>query len=196
MNARATRVATTSIIAAVMFLVVGIAAITGALPVSALQGSDNDVSVPGLASQVEREGPVLANPEPEPTPGQHGIGEDEPTPEPTATPAPQPTATPAPTQPSSTFPHAVERWRPLVHDIFPAYSVDRVLGIMQCESNGNPNATGLSGEAGLMQIHPIHEARARELFGPGVNLYDPETNLRMAYELSSGGSNWGPWTCA
>lgn len=88
----------------------------------------------------------------------------------------------------------VEQWRGLVASIWPTSEVDNVLAVMQCESGGNPNAHNTAGEdsRGLMQIN----------VGPGAhtqwasyNLFDPETNLRLAYELWKT-SGWSPWTCA
>jgi hypothetical protein len=80
----------------------------------------------------------------------------------------------------------VERWRPLVESIFGPGAAGRVLQIMDCESEGDPWATGAAGERGLMQIHPIHPD----------STYDPEANLRAAYRLSLGGTNWDAWTCS
>jgi len=108
---------------------------------------------------------------------------------PPPTPSPEPTVeaatTPAVTVPIP-FGEGVERWRPLVASIFPAWAVDTVLRVMWCESRGNPNATGAAGEMGLMQIHPRWHADAT---------YDPEGNLRAAYRISSGGTDWSAWTC-
>ena len=65
---------------------------------------------------------------------------------------------------------------------------------MQCESGGDPNAHNTAGEdsRGLMQIN----------VGPGAhtqwasyNLFDPETNLRLAYQLWQS-QGWAPWSCA
>lgn len=80
----------------------------------------------------------------------------------------------------------VEQWRELVASIFPSENVEAVLRVMQCESGGNPNATGKAGEMGLMQVHPYYHADAT---------YDPEGNLRAAYRISGGGYSWEAWTC-
>ena len=80
----------------------------------------------------------------------------------------------------------VEQWRPLVESIFPAHAVETVLRIMQCESGGNPNATGAQGEMGLLQVHPRWHRDAS---------YDPEANLRAAYRISGGGASFSAWTC-
>lgn len=92
------------------------------------------------------------------------------------------------------FSPQVEQWRGLVASIWPASEVDNVLAVMQCESGGNRYAHNTAGEdsRGLMQIN----------VGPGAhtqwasyNLFDPETNLRLAYQLWQS-QGWAPWTCA
>jgi len=60
--------------------------------------------------------------------------------------------------------------------------------IMLCESTANPRALA-GGNYGLMQINAIHSA----MVGGDLNaLYDPETNVRIAYALYSA-SGWQPW---
>lgn len=58
--------------------------------------------------------------------------------------------------------------------------------VAQCESGFDWNATGAAGERGIFQLHPVHGA---------YSSYDPYTNVSYAYQLSQGGTNWGPWTC-
>lgn len=79
----------------------------------------------------------------------------------------------------------VERWRPLVAELFPAWAVEGVLRVMQCESGGDPWATGAAGERGLMQIAPLH----------ADSTYDPRGNLLAAYRISGGGASWAAWSC-
>jgi hypothetical protein len=58
------------------------------------------------------------------------------------------------------------------------------LGVMYCESGGNPNAYNPAGPyICLFQLHQSH----------GSNLLDPATNVAVAYSvfLSSGPSSWG-----
>ena len=74
-----------------------------------------------------------------------------------------------------------KRYRGLVESIFPAFAVEAVLQVMACESHGNPNAIGAAGELGLLQIHPR--------WHPDATL-DPEGNLRAAFRISGGGTNW------
>lgn len=79
----------------------------------------------------------------------------------------------------------VEQWRGLVESVFPEFAVNTVLRIMQCESGGNPNATGSQGERGLMQIALVH----------ADSTYQPLGNLQAAYRISAGGTNWNAWSC-
>jgi hypothetical protein len=81
----------------------------------------------------------------------------------------------------------VERWRPLIASIFPAWAVSSALAIIQCESGGDPNATGAQGERGLFQVHPRWHPDST---------YDPEGNVRAAYRISAGGQNWVAWSCS
>lgn len=108
------------------------------------------------------------------------------TPPATPTPTVEAAAPPSVTVPIPYFGEGVEQWRPLVASIFPAWAVDTVLRVMWCESRGDPNATGAAGEMGLMQIMPRWHPDAT---------YDPEGNLRAAYRISSGGTDWSAWTC-
>ena len=55
-----------------------------------------------------------------------------------------------------------------------------------CESGWDPNATGAAGERSYFQIHPVHGVHST---------YDPVANTLYAFQLSQGGTNWGPWTC-
>lgn len=98
-----------------------------------------------------------------------------------------PTSTPVPIAEVAHWKPDVERWRPLVASIFPAWAVSSALAIIQCESGGNPNATGAQGERGLFQVHPRWHPDAT---------YDPEGNVRAAYRISAGGQNWVAWSCS
>lgn len=133
------------------------------LRVSGVEGETYSVTIHGLAAD--------GSPEPAtPTPG---------TPEPPVVIVP--VGTPIPI-----YGEGVEQWRGLVASIFPAWAVDKVLAVMDCESGGNPNATGAQGEMGLLQIHPRwhHDAT-----------YDPYGNIVAAYRISSGGTDWSQWSC-
>lgn len=100
--------------------------------------------------------------------------------------APELTPAPPPVKEDSVYQPNVERWRGLVASVFPEWAVDTVLRIMDCESEGLPEATGRLGERGLMQIHPIHHD----------STYDPLGNLWAAYRISSGGTDWAAWSCS
>lgn len=88
----------------------------------------------------------------------------------------------------------VDRWRDLVARHFPSAEVDRALCIMYHESRGKPDAANTESSArGLMQI--MHS-----LWGPhfGVSeqqLYDPETNVRIARKVwdRQGWWAWSPY---
>jgi len=115
------------------------------------------------------------------------------------------TTTTAPTTPSPRpgLVPAVERWRSLVAAYFPADLVEDALYIIQCESNGDPNALNpYSGAAGLFQFLPGTWAVASVNAGvPDASVFDPEPNIAAAawlsgYYQSSGRSPWAGWACA
>jgi len=95
------------------------------------------------------------------------------------------------------FPAAVERWRGLVGAHFPAGVVDQALSVMQCESQGNPQATNpSSGAAGLFQHMPqFWSERSRSAGVPGANIYDPSSNVRVAAWLYKQSNSWKHWSC-
>ena len=74
---------------------------------------------------------------------------------------------------------------------FRGQQLEQAVSIAWCESRFNVHATGQADERGLWQIHPVH---LRD--NPAWYSYDVVLNARAAYELSSGGRNWRPWTCA
>ncbi|MFA6198688.1 MAG: peptidoglycan DD-metalloendopeptidase family protein [Patescibacteria group bacterium] len=82
----------------------------------------------------------------------------------------------------------------LVRRYFPANQVNNALAVMSGESGYNPRAWNQNGEdsRGLFQIN----------VGPGahtqwrnVDLFDPETNVRLAAELFRA-QGWRPWSAA
>ena len=95
-------------------------------------------------------------------------------------------ATPEPTRDAPVYGAGIEQWRSLVASVFPSWAVSTAMRIIECESKGDPNATGLAGERGLMQIHPIHHD----------STYDPAGNIWAAYRISNGGTDWSAWSCA
>jgi hypothetical protein len=64
--------------------------------------------------------------------------------------------------------------------------------VAMAESGGDPNAYGdaqYGGSIGLWQVNlPAHPSYT------AAELYDPATNAAAAYAISSGGTNWQPWT--
>ena len=64
--------------------------------------------------------------------------------------------------------------------------------VASCETGGtfDPRARGSAGERGLFQIHPVHFGWLNER-----RLYQRRYNARIAFRLSRGGRDWGPWTC-
>lgn len=122
-----------------------------------------------------------------------------------------PTTT-APTTPPTTsggggggpwnHPPSVEQWRGLVSAYFPANRVEEALAIMDCESNGDPNAHNpYSGAAGLFQFLPGTWASTSPQAGfAGASVYDAEANIGSAawlgsYYESRGDYFWRPWSC-
>ncbi|MPZ52746.1 MAG: transglycosylase SLT domain-containing protein [Acidimicrobiia bacterium] len=92
-----------------------------------------------------------------------------------------------------------EGWRDLVEQYFPASEVDRAIRIIDCESNGDPNARNpSSGASGLFQHLPRYWPERSNAAGfAGSSIYDPEANIGVAawlvYEYPAGG--WHHWTC-
>ena len=105
----------------------------------------------------------------------------------------------------------VERWRPLVSEIFPIWEVEDVLGVMGCESRGNPDVHFMEEwgqySIGLMQINEgwltgwgeSEWALVSHNEDP-VDLTDPATNLQAAsfvrhFEDTTGKRPWSQWAC-
>lgn len=112
------------------------------------------------------------------------------------------TQPPPPPDPSGPFPPAVERWRPLVSAYFPSAMADQALSVMQCESNGDPNAYNpYSGTSGLFQFLPSTWATTSPRAGfSGASAFDPEANIGTAawlvnYYASKGSQPWAAWFC-
>jgi peptidoglycan hydrolase CwlO-like protein len=99
-------------------------------------------------------------------------------------------------------PPAVEQWRGLVSAYFPASRVEEALAILDCESNGDPNAHNpYSGAAGLFQFLPSTWASTSPQAGfAGASVFDAEANIGSAawlgnYYASRGQDFWRPWSC-
>lgn len=77
----------------------------------------------------------------------------------------------------------VEQWRPIVAK-YP-WPVDQAMLTMSRESGGNPRAVSKTDDHGLFQIH-----NGLTNYGPAI--YDPETNVKIAYNMYASRS-WKPW---
>lgn len=56
----------------------------------------------------------------------------------------------------------------------------------------DPRALSTAGHRGLFQLSPhFHSGRLQ----PGESMYDPEANVRIAFELYAEAGGWGPWSC-
>lgn len=83
----------------------------------------------------------------------------------------------------------VLRWSSDVDEASRQYGVPReiILGIMDIESGGNPEAVSAAGAMGLMQVMPFHYAQ-------GENGMDPRTSiLRGTKILADNYRRWGDW---
>lgn len=99
-------------------------------------------------------------------------------------------------------PPSVERWRPLVQQFFPGNRVEEALRIIDCESNGDPNAYNpYSGASGLFQFLPSTWASTAPKAGyGGYSVFDPEANIASAAWLANryeelGQYYWRAWSC-
>ncbi len=111
-------------------------------------------------------------------------------------------AEPEPPKPPVTVKPTTESWRALVTAYFPAALVEEALVIIQCESNGDPNAVNpYSGAAGLFQFLPGTWAAASVSAGvSSSSVFDGEANIIAAawlsgYYSSRGYDPWAPWSC-
>lgn len=70
------------------------------------------------------------------------------------------------------------------------WDCSKAMRVMFCESRGDPNAYS-AGNIGLFQINAIHRGRVG---GEERELYDPTTNVRVAWEIYRE-QGWQPWGC-
>lgn len=65
--------------------------------------------------------------------------------------------------------------------------------IAMAESSGRTDATNQNDngttDRGLWQINDVHDDKM-----PGADRYDPEVNAQLMAQISSGGTNWQPWS--
>jgi soluble lytic murein transglycosylase-like protein len=81
-------------------------------------------------------------------------------------------------------------WKPLIAKYFPSDQVNNAIKIVNAESGGNTNVLSPTRDRGLFQINAIHIGRVN---GNLEALFDPETNVKVAYAIWSE-QGWGPWT--
>lgn len=96
----------------------------------------------------------------------------------------------------------VERWRPLVERYFAPERIDEALSIIDCESNGDPDARNpRSSASGLFQFLDRTWLHSSEQAGfQGESPFSPEANIAAAawlvdHSLGAGDSPWAHWTC-
>ena len=101
-----------------------------------------------------------------------------------------------------THPPAVEQWRPLVTQYFPSHRVEEALRIINCESNGDPDAVNpYSSASGLFQFLPSTWASTAPKAGwSGYSVFHPEANVSSAAWLANryeelGSYYWQAWSC-
>ena len=70
------------------------------------------------------------------------------------------------------------------------WNVDVAMNVMYAESGCRSNALSATGDRGLMQINWVHSAKVG---GDLDKLYDPQTNIAVAYQIYSA-SGWTPWS--
>jgi soluble lytic murein transglycosylase-like protein len=86
----------------------------------------------------------------------------------------------------------VEPTEALVARYFPPSQVANAMTIIKYESGGNPNALSQTNDRGLFQINAVHIKRVN---GDLSALFDPETNVKVAYAIWSE-QGWSPWSTA
>lgn len=117
----------------------------------------------------------------------HMAHEQEPSPQPPKTVEPEKKVSAAtPVQ----KPQGCEAYRPLVSKY--DWNVKVAMAVMRAESGCNPNALSPTHDRGLMQINSCHAAKVNYDLN---SLYDPATNMRVAYSvyLSQGWRGWSAY---
>ena len=89
--------------------------------------------------------------------------------------------------------HLGGSYQDMIRQVFGQYG-DQAVRVAMCESTMNPNAyNGILGAAGLFQIIPGTFAGTSYA---GGSVYNPETNIRAAYEIfARDGYSWSEWAC-
>ncbi len=92
-------------------------------------------------------------------------------------------------------PTSAQDWRPLVEIYFEPDQVDKALEIMQCESNGRPDAKNpRSTASGLFQhLHSMWPPRVAAAGWEDGSIWDPQINIAVAAWLVNEGGGWSHW---
>lgn len=92
-------------------------------------------------------------------------------------------------------PYSAEVWRDLVEYFFDPADVERAIQVIDCESNGDPNAHNAAIDAsGLFQHLDLAWAdRAVQAGFPGASIYDGVANTAAAAMLVYEGGGWDHW---
>ena len=151
---------------------------------------ENEVMASGKLIETSTIPPATPTPTPTPTPIEI----------PTPTPIPTPEPTPTVIRVNSPYGENVERWRVHVRGALAEYGLsdeeDRFMGVMWCESRGDPNAVNAeSGASGLMQHIPRYwDDRARLSGFQGASPFNPIANIYASVWLLDVGG-WSHWEC-
>ena len=74
------------------------------------------------------------------------------------------------------------------------WPTSEAFAIVSCESNWTAGAISWTGARGLMQLMPVHAWRfARRGWDYWVDVFVPERNVAIAYELYVDWKGWLPW---
>jgi hypothetical protein len=82
-----------------------------------------------------------------------------------------------------------QQWEPLIARY--SWPVAEALSVLHCESEGDA-AAYRDGNYGLFQVNAIHAWRVG---GDLAALFDPATNVRVAFDVWRDNAGWGPWAC-
>lgn len=95
------------------------------------------------------------------------------------------------------YSNAVEQWRTLVLKYFGKWELDNAMAVLDCESEGNPDAQNPSSTraSGLFQHLPRYwEDRSTRAGWAGADIFDPIANVAVAAWLQQN-HGWGHWEC-
>lgn len=107
--------------------------------------------------------------------------------------------TPIPITQTISIPSNVERWRGLVSAYFQPSDIDKALSVIECESNGDPNAKNPSSSAsGLFQHLATYwpERATNAGIGPQADIFESSSNVAVAAWLVYHGGGWSHWNAS